>query len=206
METVSLIREKLWDRAHWSGTVYFFTPESAQPPILGLVFRDATAASEIFSEWRKELGQHDKKERLRLSIIRGISEKDPFAYRVVIGTNPTLDLFRTEVRYLMIYRLNEMNATTDFNLNGFLASYNKFGFYALAHAVLPDAFAEPELVMENFIVKRELNVRQAWEIARDDPDVMGVSEDDQPIIPVDKTDAPVLRLLDWMRSLKDRAN
>lgn len=202
METVSLIREKLWDRAQWSGTVYYFTPEAAQRPILGLLFKDGAAAGEIFSEWRKELGQRDKNERLRLSIVRGINRKNPFSYRVVIGTNPSEDSFRTGVRYLMISRLNTMNASTDINLNGFLASYNKFGFFALAHAVLTDPSATPELVMKNCIVKRELHVRQAWEIGLNDLDAMGVADDDQPIIPPEKPDVPVLDLFKWKRSLR----
>ena len=202
METVSLIREKLWDRAQWSGTVYYFTPEAAQPPIFGLLFKDGAAAGEIFSEWRKELGQRDKNERLRLSIVRGINRKNPFSYRVVIGTKPEMRIRSGRGQVLMISRLNTMNASTDINLNGFLASYKKFGFFALAHAVLTDPSATPELVMKNCIAKRELHVRQAWEIGPNDLDSMGVADDDQRIIPPEKPDAPVLDLFKWKRSLR----
>ena len=95
METVSLIREKLWDRAVWSGTGFLLTPGDAQPPILALIFKDREAASEIFAEWRKEFGKRDEKNLLRLSIVRGINKNKPFYYRVVIGTNPTMENLST---------------------------------------------------------------------------------------------------------------
>ncbi len=202
METVSLIRERLWDRVGWSGTGYFLTAMDGEPPIIALLFKDQLAAGEIFAEWRKELGQHDKDERLRLTIVRGINRKRPLSYRVVIGTNPTKDAFREGVRYVMISRLHTMEPSTDVNLNTFLASYKKIGFYVLAHAILPDRTAAPDLKMKDCIVKRELHVRQAWEIGPNDIDAMGVAEDDQPIIPSDKPAAPVLDLPRWRRSLR----
>ena len=102
----------------------------------------------------------------------------------------------------MISRLNTMDPSTDANLNTFLASYKKFGVYALAHAILPDRTSAPDLKTQNCIVKRELHVRQAWEIGPNDLDAMGVAEDDQPIIPGERPDTPVLELLRWRRSLK----
>jgi hypothetical protein len=202
METVSLIRERLWDRAGWSGTAFFLTAEDVEPPIIALLFKDQHAAAEIFAEWRKELGQQDRNERLRLTIVRGINRKRPLSYRVVIGTNPTKGAFREGVKYLMISRLKTMDPSTDVNLNNFLASYKKFGFYALAHAILPDRTAAPDLRMKDYIVKRDLHVRQAWEIGPNDIDAMGVTEDDHPVIPGERLNAPVLELLRWRRSLK----
>jgi hypothetical protein len=61
METVSLIRERLWEQAVWSGTGFFLTEGDAQPPILGLLFKNGGAAGEVFAEWRKELGLYTKR-------------------------------------------------------------------------------------------------------------------------------------------------
>jgi hypothetical protein len=172
--------------------------------VFGLLFTRAEAAGEIFAQWRKELGTADKQERLRLAILRKISVENPFAYRVVIGTNPTPEFFREGIKYLMVSRRHTMNASSDLNLNNFLNSYKKSGAYFLAHAILPDHSSEPTLVMKDHIVKRELHVRQAWEIGRDDPDSMGITVDDQPIIPSGKQEAPVVELLRWKRGQKTR--
>ena len=42
----------------------------------------------IFTGWKEEVGQEDIQERLRVSIITGISQENPAAYRVVISANP----------------------------------------------------------------------------------------------------------------------
>jgi hypothetical protein len=104
----------------------------------------------------------------------------------------------------MISRMNTMNATSDVNLNNFLASYKKSGLYFLAHAILPDGSSEPTLIMKDAIIKRQLIVRQAWEIGRNDPDSVGVKRGDRPIVPADKRDAPVLELLRWKRGQMSR--
>jgi len=200
IETVSLIRERLWDRASWSGTGYFLAPDDSVPPIVGLLFKDADAAGEIFSEWRKELGTADTQERLRLTIIRGISVKNPFAYRLLIGTNPTIEFFRQGIRYLMISRLNTMDAASEVNLDNFLNSFKSSGVYLLAHAILLNPSSEPRLVEKDAIVKRELHVREAWEIGLNDIDSAAFRGDDHPIIPSEKPNAPVIELLAWVRS------
>ena len=204
METVSLIRERLWDRAGWSGTGFWLTVEDGAPPIIALLFKDQNAGAEIFAEWRKELGQQDKSERLRLTIVRGINRKRPLSYRVVIGTNPTKGAFREGVKYFMMSRLHIMDPSTDVNLNTFLRQLHaRPGPMPWRTRFCPDRTATPDLKMKDCIVKRELHVRQAWEIGPNDLDAMGVAEDDQPIIPADKPDAPVLELLRWRRSLKE---
>ena len=77
-----------------------------------------------------------KEERLRLTVVRGINRKRPFSYRVIIGANPLTGSFRTGVRYMMMYRLHTMGASTDMNLNNFLASFRKFGVYALGQPLM----------------------------------------------------------------------
>ena len=50
--------------------------------------------------------------------------------------------------------------------------------------------------LDNSIAKKELRVRNAWEIGLDDIDSTGIMTDDDPIIPSSRRDdAPVLELL-----------
>jgi len=82
---------------------------------------------------------------------------------------------------------------------GFLAKYNLAKAFFLAPAVLRDDSAEPEPIFEKCILKRELNVRQAWEIGRNDIDSPGIRDDDELIIPEGHRDAPVLDVIQWLK-------
>lgn len=200
METVSLIREVLWNRAGWFGTAFMLSADYSFPPVLALMFKNAEAAREILAEWRKELGSADTDEKLRLTIIQGISKENKYAYRVSIGTNPDAGFSRPDIKYaIMVARGNTMEPSTDRNLAGFLTHYKRFGMYYLAHAAQKSGASDITPVMDNCILKRELSVRNAWEIGMHDPDCMGIRIDDDPIIPHQHKDAPVLELLNWMR-------
>lgn len=198
--TVSLIRETLWNKAGWSGTAFLTAP--GYPPILALIFRDAEAAKQIFSNWRNELGACDANERLRVSIVRGIDRNNRHAYRVVIGSKPEVELSRKDIRYaILICRLNTMEPTSDVNLMRFLSSYEAFGEYFLAPAVMRDRSSPPEFFLDQRLMKRELYVREAWKIGRNDVDAVAIKEEDEPIIPSGQENPPVLELLRWKREL-----
>jgi hypothetical protein len=201
METVSLIREALWNRAGWCGTAFLMSADYTFPPVLALMFKNTDAAGEIFTEWRKELDSTDKDEKLRLTIIQGISRENKYAYRVSISTNPDAALSRPDIKYaIMVGRVNTMEPLSDCNLVGFLTHYNRVGCYFLAHAIQESNPPGIKPIMDNCILKRKLTVRDAWEIGRHDPDGIGIRPNDDPIIPVEHKNAPVLELLNWMRA------
>ena len=43
--------------------------------------------------------------------------------------------------------------------------------------------ARPEPLWEPRIVKRALNIREAWQIGENDPDISALQEDSEPIVP-----------------------
>jgi hypothetical protein len=51
------------------------------------------------------------------------------------------------------------------------------------------------------MVKRELNVRPAWEIGRNNPAAMALHPDDDPIIPEDEVNPPIRDTLAWLRKI-----
>jgi hypothetical protein len=200
METLSLIRVALWDRAEWAGTAFLWEGNNQAVPVLALMFKNRDAGVEIFTHWQKELGKVDKRERLRLTIIRGISRKNSHAYRVVVGSNPEVNMSGDSSRlFFMVNRRHRMEPSSDRNLSAFLSNYNVAKSFIFAPAVLRDGFVEPELLLEKGILKRELNVRQAWEIGRNDVDSPGISDDDEPIIPEGQPQAPVLEVIRRLR-------
>ncbi len=48
-----------------------------------------------------------------------------------------------------------------------------------------------------------LNVRAAWEIGGNDPDMMSLRPQDDPFVPEGVEDAPVLRALERIRRMRD---
>jgi len=89
-----------------------------------------------------------------------------------------------------------MEPSSSRHLDAFLANYNTAGTYWLGHSLGSDA-SNPELVLDDAILKRELHLRDAWEVGRNDLDGVGVLPRDDPVIPADHPDAPVLELLRW---------
>jgi hypothetical protein len=200
IQTVSLIRETLWSEAKWFGTGFLTSPDESSPPILAPVFEDGEAAKQIFAQWRSELGTHDTKERLRIAIIRGIDKANPFSYRVIIGANPEVAWSQADMRYtVFIYRINTMAPTSDQNLERFLDNYEAFGGYFLVPSVARGELSDLEVFWDYYLVKREIHVREAWEIGKHDIDVAAIHKDDDPIIPTGKRNPPVLELLRWKR-------
>ena len=197
IETVSLIRERLWDRAGWAGTAFLTDPANAYPPVFALVFCNREAGREIFVHWRQELGQVDEREQIRLAIVRGIDKAYPHAYRVIVGSNP-LALPTGSRFFTFVNRIHRMDATTPDNLDRFLRAHAAVGALYLAPAFAPpnfDGSQAPEVEMDIRIGVHHVHVRNAWEIGPHDMDAAAIHEDDDPVMPENVKDAPVLQLL-----------
>jgi hypothetical protein len=200
METVSLIRLSLWDKAKWIAVGYVWEETNQSPPVFGLVFSDEEAGRKIFTHWRKELGKTDKRERLRLTVIRGIDAKNPHRYRVLITANPEISGSGDPSKLMfMMSRIHTMSPSSDSNLRAFLDNYHASGSFLLVPGLFRGASAPPELFYDHGILKRDIRVRDAWQIGPNDPDAVALRNGDDPIIPGGEHDAPVVRALKWLR-------
>lgn len=201
IETVSLIRGRLWNRAQWGGVGFLVDPDNQSPPVLALLFSDREAGQEIFVHWREDLGKADVKERMRLAIVRGIDKAHPHAYRVIVGS--ALSVLPRKGRFVsFVSRIHRMDATTSENLERFLAAYAAFGGFFVAPGHFPRQLGATQDLEVDFgltIAIRHVHVRNAWEIGLQDLDSQGICEDDDPVIPKDIDEAPVLELMKSMR-------
>jgi hypothetical protein len=197
IETISPIRNRLWDRAGWSGVFFGVDLTNEYPPIFALIFKNREAGREIFTHWRNEFGEIDKQEQLRLVIVRGIDLAHPHAYRVIIGFNPALWPASNKM-VLFMNRIHRMDANTSDNLDRFLESRAAVDAFFLAPAFVSPEFdgtQTPEFEMELRILIHSVIVRDAWEIGVRDIDSMGIQKGDTPIIPEGVENAPVYDLL-----------
>ncbi len=189
----SFVNIPLWDKAEWSGTVYMWATDAV--PLLALGFKNPIAGKQIFKEWRNKLGEIDNEEQLKVSIITGINEQHPSNYKVLILTNPKIIKNSQTTQIFIATRIREMTPPDLRNLNNFLEQYNRTGRYVIlpAHFISETSLSEPFWKLG--IGKRELSVRPAWQIGENDPDVVAITDEDDPIIPDEVKDAPVTRAI-----------
>jgi hypothetical protein len=204
MRTVSVIREPLWERAHWVATAFAHEPGTSIPPIMALVFQDAETADQIFFHWHRDLGSEDQDDALRVTILRHIDRTEPHAYRVAVGSNPELERPTDQEHLVFIAtRANMMTPSSSTNLERFLAEYQKAGRFTLTYAIASggagSSFTEIEIARNYHIEKSHLHVREAWQLGLNDFDAVALRDDDDPVIPADQHDPPVCELLRRMR-------
>lgn len=197
----SLIDVRLWDNAKWLGAMYAWDPSLSTFPILGLGFENWDAAKKIFQAWQLSLGTIDQNNQLRITIIKGIKRNNPSAYKIIISSN--FDA-KTESKglTLMVARMNLMTPTTSINLDSFIENIKK----TLKFMIIPVHYSgrlleRKDIDLSLAIMKNELVIRSAWEISKEDIDAIGISKDDDPIIPDGIKNAPVIELIKIRRNL-----
>lgn len=200
----SLLDVALWDKAGWRATGFGFVPNNRNLPLLelALLFQDENASKKIFAQWKKELGDEDVEEKIRVSIITGIDADNPAAYRVVIGMNPDWIKASSNSQFILTYRINTMEPRNSKNVDQFIEFFEKLGFYILTPGCIVQDGSSAEFFGELGILKRQIFIRPAWQIGDHDLDVCGIQPDDKVIIPKDVKAPPVVRALARLRKLK----
>ncbi len=194
IEVDSLISFTDWDAAKWKGAAFAFDPSQQRLPILALIFEGGDAARRIFAHWQSELGGDDIDERLRIVVIKGVSRTNPHAYRVAVSANPRRSLPSSKPKfYTLMARMKTMEPTSPQNLSTFLSLFHHCGKYGLTWANWDGIGAE--ITFDSVIIKRDLIIRNAWQIGPGDQDCVAIQEDDDPIIPVGETNPPISNLL-----------
>lgn len=186
----------LWDRASWRGTLFAWPVRGL--PMIGVGFENAETGKIIFQNWRKQLGDEDNSDVVRVAVIRGLSKSKPFQYAVVIGANVIHLKEFPERTFTLVSRINRMNPSSDENLSNFLQWFEQHKAFLLAPVSMEHG--STELFPELSIRKQDIAVRQAWQIAENDPDRCVLAEDDDPIVPDDVVDPPVYRALERIRA------
>ncbi len=104
------------------------------------------------------------------------------------------DFFQEGSLLVHASRFHEMNAVNSINLDNLTNGFNILKEYMLCPAkLLPNNQVKP--FVDLGILKKSLQIRNAWEIGENDLDGVVIKPDDFPIIPDQILDAPVLKLL-----------
>jgi hypothetical protein len=202
---LSFINVNLWNQAAWSATGFGFIAE-LHLPILILLFQDEAASKKIFSQWREEIGPEDVDEKLRISILTGISAKNPSAYRIAIGINPDWSRDTNNnskgSTFIAMSRIHTMEPADSRNLDQFLMAFNSMKSYILAPGCVSSNNSIVGTFTELGILKRQIFVRPAWQVDEHDLDICGLHPDDDIIIPNGIEEPPVARALAYLKEME----
>jgi len=188
-----LIKQSDWEKANWkNGVGYLWTENNENSPVLILIFETMGQGQELFSSLINKIGQEDKSERLRVSIIEGEVPKQKNGYFVLIGENldateknvnsldnaEQVQFIAVNQRFHRIYLEGESPS-----LNKFKEEFNKFGCYYLAPGIQnnDEKSTRPiEVDYDSMIFKRKIEFRNYDEIPENgDPDSILKTEEIQ---------------------------
>ena len=180
MQISDLIDIALWDRAQWKGVLFVTMPDA--PPVLALVFTNQEAGESIFRSWHELLGDEDRDEAIRVSIIDGdIPGKGP-GYTVHIGPAATRVIAENPFEQVVLYptRLQRMQTPDSPHLARFKKAFAREGRYWLSAAILEPS-GQPLLLQQFRILKTHVIFRTPDEIGRDnDSDQVVLGRPDDP--------------------------
>ena len=189
MQSYSIINIRLWDEAKWSGCVFGMF---SYIPFIGFMFENFDAGKEIFSQWIDLLGREDKNNTIKLTVIKGISNNNPFAYKVAVSYNE--QNIRTEGVLGLITRFRRMDPSSSQNLEDFLANQKRSGQFILLPSYMQSG--KPEIDLSQAILLHKIYIIDAWQIDENSTLRCVIQVDDDIVIPKDHNeDAPVLKIL-----------
>ena len=195
----------MWDRAQWSGAVFELSSIPGPPPILAIGFEDEEAGHAIFKDWKHRWGNADINNIIRVTIITRLSKRKPAEYAVVVGPNYRHMVDSDSKMFLLLSRMRRMSPPSTTNLDNFITAYREAGGFFLAPVLMSTSRGiVGETSRELAIAKQELDIREAWQIGENDPDISALHEDDDPIIPAGVTDPPVNKALARIRTMRAR--
>ncbi|CAH9052511.1 hypothetical protein PSECIP111951_00635 [Pseudoalteromonas holothuriae] len=197
LEITRLIKPNLWDQAKWNGLGYITSEE--EPPYMMFIFNSTEGGTRVFQDLYEELGQADKLERLRISVIRGISKQYPCDYRIQVGENVTNA--NNAQLITMISRIHEMSPQDNLNWERFEASFKKHKCYKLSFGIMRNDqfFPFPDFQSVN-VFKKEIIVKHAWEVGVQDIESSVIRVDDDPITPEGTVEPPVEEVINTLKN------
>lgn len=195
----TIINSELWDNAKWKGFGFF---TSQQIPFgLLLSFENIDFGRKIFEEWIGKYGKIDKNETISITIIKGINKNNPFWYKVLVSKNIEKSSLADGQFITMSSRFHKMEPKNSTNLDNLISGYKVFNKFILIPSHIDKDFKMIP-ILELGILKTELKIKNAWEIGIHDFERVVITEEDNPIIPDNVSNAPIIEVLKEKKGIK----
>lgn len=197
-KVLSIIEDRFWNQAHWKGFGPFYAPNVGFG--IFLAFENGDAGKAIFDNWIKKFGKEDKEDKIKITIVKGTNKHNPYWYRVHITSN--IEKEQSKERYFSVTsRFHEMTPHNHENLNKIescLKRSKNFGFFPAKMS--PDG-SNIEPYLDKAIVIHNIEIKYAWEIGLNDYANSAIKKDDDPYIPNNIENAPVLKLIEKLKEM-----
>ena len=152
-----------WDKAKWLGVGFFAMP--TLPPGLGLLFQNVEPGTKIFTDWKRQLGEVDEKEQIRISVLEGSIVGAAPGYNVRIGTNLDTLAPVAGAGVLTASRIKRMNPPPNSpNLANFKRLYQEHGTYALVQIVQDNNPMGFRPLFDTVIMKKQIFFRNVEDL------------------------------------------
>lgn len=200
-----MINVSHWDAARWKGVMYLGDFENGSCIKIGFLFENEDGAKRVFQDLIDCVGKCDEEERIVLSFIKGINKERRYDYRVMITGKVKIPKNNdNNILIQMMARFHEMNCENNQNL-GILENALK-NDPNIKIVILPMIFDDKKRVIKPLwdyeISLKHVNIKNAYEIAKEDYEAFAIKKDDNPIIPDGVTNAPINGLLDVKNKTK----
>jgi len=121
----------------------------------------------------------------------------PSYYRLAISVNEEYfsQMNKTKGPFALVYRMQEMTPVDSINIDRFLLFYKIAGLYRLTYDLLAPSQSISPYANNIYLEKRRLRIVPAWQIGPNDPASAALKGINDPLIPPDVTDPPVLKTL-----------
>ncbi len=199
LKAETVIDSHLWDTAKWKGFGFVVYPTIPFAIFLG--FENGEAAKKIFEGWIKEFGRVDEGEIISLTIVKGINQENPNWYKILISKKVDKNKMKDGNLVSLASRFHKMEPKENTNLTNLMAGYQHYKKYVLIPAEI-DKDLKVKPYPDLGILKTELKFINAWTIGINDFERVVISENDNPIIPNDIPNAPIIEVLKEKRSKK----
>jgi len=165
----SIIDVDLWNEAKWSGMAFVSDPSLNLPPIVCFMFANEQAGEKIFSALKKDFGEEDTKEEIRLSFIENISSECPRDYKInfgsswdaLVGKLENYGMDKNSSLLASLSRIHEMNPPNNpSSLTLFKHAYSHFKTFFITNAVTKNGQLQPShsnLIQKNTVYFRTKN-------------------------------------------------
>ena len=191
-----MIKCSHWDAAKWKGAMYLADVNNKEFIKIGFIFESEEGAKKVFEDIINITTRDDKKEKIILSFIKGVDKDNPFDYRIMITEKIEIpENIKEKVIITMPTRFHQMNCTNDKNINTLeKVISNKDSKISIFPVILKSGKPIPLFDYEVFIKK--VNIKDAYEIGKDDIEAMAILPTDNPIIPKNVEKVPIKELLE----------
>ncbi|MFW9879784.1 MAG: hypothetical protein ACFFG0_42460, partial [Candidatus Thorarchaeota archaeon] len=188
----SIIDGRQWDEAKWNGFGFFLDHNGLN---IFIGFANGNAGKKIFQGWINRFGNVDENENIKITIIKGVDRFNPHWYRVHIGADIQKEQLKSGDIIISAFRLHKIEAKSPENLNNLISAFKNYKTFRFCPAELTLNVNKIHPYDEYSIVKKEITIRNAWEIGIHDIENIAIKPGDNPIIPENVNNAPVLEVL-----------